>query len=623
MGTIKRLSEHEAQKIAAGEVVERPANIVKELIENAIDAQATRVTIHIEDGGKKLIQILDDGCGIAHEDRLLAFERHATSKVSTIDDLDTVGTFGFRGEALASIASVARVTLTTKTAQAKVGIQVTVCGSALEEEKEVACLQGTQIAIKDLFFNLPARHKFLKKRETEWRHILGIVQAFCLDYHDIHFKLFSEGKLHLNCAPTSSLAQRVQQLFAVSHESDLISVEAEHPTGALRVSGTISKPHTVRYDRGGLFLFVNRRWITNHHLVRALLKGYDTTLPPGKYPIGALHISIDPTFVDVNVHPRKEEVKFIHPRIVENTITHAVTAGLEASVTKQIQPTISSPTNSYSQPISPQSEYTFTHKTNPTTPHTPIITSLEQTTEPFVPFDFSTLPAQVKTPAQPGPEPIQKFTEQKPLPSTQEQATNTHIANDTGAQLIGQYHNTYILAHTDDGLLIVDQHAAHERILYEKFGARFEEIPTISLLFPQTISLSIEQIQAIIPHLNLLKQNGIVAEPFGDDSIIIRSTPVHLKDTPLTELIQEALGFIAEYEHLDETAFTKTLHEKLRAQMACKAAIKAGDTLDTTKMSELLRTLANTNNRFSCPHGRPTSITLTLDELEKKFKRKA
>ena len=326
----------------------------------------------------------------------------------------------------------------------------------------------------------------------------------------------------------------------------------------------------------------------------------------------------------MNVHPRKEEVKFMHPRIVEQTITHAVVAALEAHTSDQMDQII---------------------KPAPVAAHIPPSTSAQPTS--FVPFDFGSL---AQTSSHP-------YTQEKSLPRNTAEATasppsghaapthnpmplptmptppsaatvieeatvNQTVHADEQSKLIGQFHNTYILAHTDEGLLFVDQHAAHERILYEKFGDTFTDIPTISLIFPQTISLSSTQLAALEPHFDLLKNNGIIAEQFGQTSLIIRATPVHLKDIPIANLIQEAVGWIQEYEHLDEAAFTKTLHEKLRAQMACKAAIKAGDTLTDSTMRELLQTLSQTKNRFSCPHGRPTSWILTLDHIEKQFRRK-
>ncbi len=324
MPRIHQLPPHEAQKIAAGEVVERPANALKELLENALDAGATQISVYIEDAGKQLIRIVDNGCGMSPEDAQLCYKLHTTSKVTSIDDLEKIQTFGFRGEALASISAVSKVTLITKEQEAQQGIKHALEQGNITKETTVPCTTGTDIQVHDLFYNIPARKKFLKKRETEWRHIIQLFQAFCLDYHVIHFKLFSEGKQVHNCPPAQNLTDRLTQLWGHSSAQHMIPVEKQHKQQSVTVTGAVSNHHYVRYDRNHLFFFVNKRWVKNHTLARALLKGYLNVLPPARYPAACIHIEIDPALVDINIHPRKEEVQFLHPRIVETLIQQAV-----------------------------------------------------------------------------------------------------------------------------------------------------------------------------------------------------------------------------------------------------------------------------------------------------------
>jgi len=634
MPRIKKLPKHEAHKIAAGEVVERPSNIVKELLENAVDAGATKISLYIEDGGKKLIRILDNGCGMDREDARLCFEKHATSKISSIDELDAIQTFGFRGEALASVAAIAQVTLVTKQDGGNEGIFVEVEHSEIINEEVVPAPTGTDIAVRELFFNIPARKKFLKKKETEWRHIQQLFQAFCLDYPAIHFLLFSEGRNVLNCPPATTFADRCAQLWDHDTAKQLLPISAERETPAIKISGMISDHNVFRYDRSGIFFFVNKRWVKNSALGSALLKGYQNVIPPGRFPLAALSIEIDNTLIDVNIHPRKEEVKFMNPRMVEVLIQEAVKKALEENLSSKINrdvsftPRVETYANSYTQPvqtaqIAPRptgilgkfgkffqdsaENYEQSHRSAmPNITEQAVLRDLEHSldNEPFDTVPAAPTTYGIKETAQSIPD----------RPITQEKIKPNY-------RLIGQYHQTYLLIEEPDGLFLVDQHAAHERILYEQFTENFENIPTITLLFPELISLSAEEKKQIEPYLHILQENGICVELFDDSQLIVRSTPVHLRDVSIEALIKKMIADLNEMETVDQKDFFKEAHEKLRAQMACKAAIKAGDTLSREQMEKLLSDLYQTSNRFSCPHGRPTSWLLRLDDIEKKFKR--
>lgn len=622
MPKIKHLPTHEAQKIAAGQVIERPADIIKELIENSIDAGATTISLYVEDAGKQLIRVVDNGCGMDADDAHLCFEKHATSKICSMDELQNISTFGFRGEAMPSIAAVCKVTLITKQHDAPEGLMLTVQDSVIQSSEPISASTGTDISASDLFYNVPVRKKFLKKHDTELRHITHLFQAFCLDYPLIHFKLFSDNKQTLNCPPMHNIVDRYAQLWQNISSQQMLTVTAESASDSISIAGAISDHQSFRFDRSGIFLFVNNRWIKDFKLSNALIKGYMSVAPQGRYPMGCLAITIDPQLVDVNVHPRKEEVRFLHPRKVEQLIQATVKVRLEENIAKHI-PAIKSTFNFAQNPMR-----------NPYNPPMAHVSAMHNQ-KPYQPFNFDTVfpephawdKSDTITPQAPIqevaliPTPIVFAAEAK-------ETIQTNISHDvtlsTGQPytLIGQYRTTYILIEQEEGLFIVDQHAAHERILYELFAQRFTEVATVELLFPLLVSLSQDDIQLIEPYLPLFVENGINIELFGVNQLKIRATPVHLKDVSLDDMVKQTIGWINEYKYLDEQQFTKKLHEKIRAQMACKAAVKAGDVLSHAHMQQLLDTLHKTENRLTCPHGRPTGWLLSLHDIEKKFKRK-
>ncbi len=630
MSIIKQLSPHEAQKIAAGEVVERPANIVKELIENALDAQATQITLYVEDGGKKLIRIVDNGCGMSPEDAQLCFKQYATSKISSVNELESINTFGFRGEALASIAAVSKITLTTKLADAREGTKVIIHGGVMQEQTVAACTTGTDITIHNLFFNIPARQKFLKKTTTEWRHVQQLFHAFCFDYPHIHFTLFSEGKKVLNCPSIESKnsTARCAQIWEHNTAQQMLALEATHEIDTtLQIAGVISNHQHYRYDRNNIFLFVNRRWVKNQHLSRALLKGYLNVIPHGRYPAAIIHITVDPTTVDINIHPRKEEIKFLHPRRIEQLIQRAVKQTLEKNLSSQISQNVKfqinrNPTQQATYP-EPQAFKSFEQP----------IRFLQQASD-FAKASPDRQDERIEEPSTAiSPEQDRKIKENEQAlqsaisannfsPAHPECFSEKNVSRDTDYKLLTQFQKTYLLIEKENGLFLVDQHAAHERILYELFSTRFDKVATVQLIFPQMISLTKLDLQTLEPHLHIFQKNGIGIEPFGTNQLRVQSTPVHLKDQSLDDLVQQVLAWIKEYQSLDQEQFFKTINEKLHAQMACKAAVKAGDVLTTEKMEQLLRDLATTPNRFTCPHGRPTGWLLSIDDIEKKFKRR-
>lgn len=615
MARIKQLSNAEAQKIAAGEVVERPANVVKELIENALDAHATSISVYIKDGGKELIRIVDNGCGMSQEDAHLCFAHHATSKITSVDDLDSISTFGFRGEALSSICAVSKVTLITKETDAQHGTRLVLEQTQVIDESAVQAANGTDISIADLFYNVPARKKFLKTRDTEWRQILTLLHAFCLDYQSIHFKLYHDEKLVLNCPPVTDIMQRIAQLHEQQFTTHMIELQPKTSSG-ITISGALSNHHYYKYDRSSIFFFVNSRWVKNQKLGSALLKGYLNVLPAGRFPAAFIFITLDATHVDINIHPRKEEVQFLHPRMVEQLITQTAKEALERNLSAQFKKEVTiapAPISSFAQP----------HYQAAPSFYNPLPFAAKQ--QPVVFFDHP--------PFRDTPEidlhvatKIDDAFAQAPQPAASDfvrpEEQKLAVSTEKNYELIGQYHKTYLLLEKEEGLYVIDQHAAHERILYEQFSSRFDEVAQINLLFPQVISLSKDDLALLEPHLGIMQQNGIAVEIFGENQIVVNATPVHLKNVNLQELVHQMVGWITEVSHLEPVQFGKAINERLHAQMACKAAIKAGDILTGEQMHQLIDDLEKTNNRFTCPHGRPTGWLLSLYEIEKKFKRK-
>lgn len=605
MPKIHQLSLQEIQKIAAGEVIDRPANIVKELVENSLDAGATHIKIYIEDGGKKLIRVIDNGCGMAPDDAKLCFVHHATSKITTLHDLEQCSTFGFRGEALSSIASVSHVTIVTKEEMAQFGTQLVRADGAITDESIVSANMGTDMTIADLFYAIPARKKFLKTRETEWRQILHLVQAYCLEYRTIHFELFSEGDSIINCPPTESLASRIVQVWDYDMSNAMIPVSTIDQGKDIAIEGLISHHHYAKYDRSSIFLFVNRRWIKNQHLCKALLKGYANVLPPARYPAAAISITIDPTTVDINIHPRKEEVKFLHPQIVESLIYDCVKKALEEYVSKKLRPQ--------------QQEQEPLHSSFSPGPiarrSTPDIMPMPRCIAPIQAIEVPQEPAFIEEP-QSSP----SFEQTTPVIWEENLSmSEAQIQSALAPTIIGQYKNTYIMIEHEDGLVLIDQHAAHERILYEQFAMNFQDIATVKNMFPTLINLSAEDQKLLAPHMGILNAHGIQIEPFGKNQLIVSSTPVHLTHVDMNDFVRQ---FISRLNvDTQQTDLYEHLNDQLRALMACKAAVKAGDTLSMLQMKKLVADLASTENNLTCPHGRPTSWTVEHREIEKKFKR--
>lgn len=607
MGIIRILSDGEAKKIAAGEVVERPASVVKELVENSLDAGASKISLYIEKAGKSLIRVSDNGKGMLPVDARLCFENHATSKVRRLDDLEQIGSFGFRGEALAAISSVSEVCLQTRFGQApeeqhETGVELKYIDGKFIEDQAIAMPVGTDIKIANLFYNTPVRKKFLKQDETEWNQIQNLFYSFCLSHTKIHFQLYRDNKMILNAPPVEQLRARVMQIWGHNFAQHLLDINTADQKN-FQISGLVSDHNFWRYGRQQIFLFVNGRWVKNAELSKALMKGYKNVLPPARFPAALLFISINKSLVDINVHPRKEEVRFVKPLSVANAVQSAVSSALEQVVSKQLHGV---------SPFSPVAESTSPYETDPqTTPPPSNNVSFESL--PTKAFDHA--PVEEHCCEMPSQEEVvasSPFVEQESCVAEQKSC----------GRIIGQLLQTYIVVENEDGLLLVDQHAAHERILYEKYLKNFEHKDGTRLLFPEIIKVTDAQMKAVLKVREFFEKQGIEIEQIGDDDLAIKTSPPKVQGHSLRELIFETIEFIEQNEHLDEEVFRKKLNEHVHSQLACKMAIKAGDKLSHEMMENIITQLLQVDNRFICVHGRPTTWSVSKLDLEKRFRRK-
>lgn len=620
MNKIKKLSAQEAQKVAAGEVVERPSNIVKELIENSLDAGATTISLYLEKAGKDLIRVVDDGCGMSSDDAYVCFANHATSKIEKIDDLTTIASFGFRGEALASISAVSKVTLLTKgreRADNDLGCMIECSQGIITRPTDVACPYGADFQIRDLFFNIPARKKFLKRDDTEQNHIQNLLYAFCLSHKDIHFKYFNDGKLVLNAPPAKTIKDRASQIWGYDFALNLLDISTTQKSEWYSISGCMSNHHFWRYGRTHLYFFVNNRWIKDQEISRALMKGYSHVLPPGKFPAAFIFFSVDKDEVDINVHPKKEEVRFIKPGALRVGLQDVIRETLELSVSArftQEHEKVQELKNFFSSPARDESLVSTPHFMD--RPHA------------SVPIIQRPLPELLHTPLMTSRMHDQKlvsvgkevFSEDVMIPEYEDVHEIQKIVQ-TPYRLIGQLFATYILVECDEEFIMIDQHAAHERVLYERFKERFEHKEGTLLMFPETLKLSEANIALILREREFFSQQGIELERTSKDEMSIKTSPPRIQNQQLKDLVLEALEFMHEHEHLDTDEFRKKLNEHMHGQMACKAAVKAGDVLTHEQMKQLIEDLQRTKHRFICVHGRPTLWSFGKDKLEKHFRR--
>jgi len=616
MTKIRILPEIIANKIAAGEVVERPASVVKELVENALDAQSTRVMIDIEDGGRSLIRVADNGSGMRRDDALLALERFATSKIQNDEDLFCIRTLGFRGEALPSIAAVSKMVLITREVASPAGVEVQIHGGKIIQVAEAGAPPGTMISVARLFYNTPARRKFLKAVSTEMGHIADVTAGMALGRPQVHFKLSHNGKTVKQWPRVSDAALRTADVLGQVAGPDLISLSVQ--AGDLKISGYLGPSRLARSTSRGIFLYVNGRRVRDRVVQHALFDGYSGRLVKGQFPLAALFLDLPFDQVDVNVHPTKHEIRFQDPRRVHNGVRDAVAAVL-AEAEKRLWAVpegknqagfqsagtggfVAQETASYKvgaekmPPLKPAASEPFVYREN-----APRI----ETEAPG--------PAQAPSDPQPTRPPGEDASpgspDQQPLWSRQGFAD---------LEVIGQFMGTYIICQGPAGLIVIDQHAAHERIVYEQLRARAGRIDSQRLLMPETVELGFAEahaLEALIPRLQAL---GLELEPFGGTTFVVKSVPVLLDGGRIGQVIVELAEKAAEFNLEGDP---EQLLDACRMVMACHHAVRANQRLTREQIVQMLKQLDQCDDPAHCPHGRPTWIQWRVKDLEKAFKR--
>ena len=611
------LPETIASQIAAGEVVERPASVVKELIENALDAGARNITVHVEGGGRALLRVADDGAGIPAAEVSLAFARHATSKLETAEDLNHVQTLGFRGEALASIASVSRVALVTRSPTEPAGVQVRLEGGLLVAQTHIGAPQGTVISVENLFYNVPARLKFLKSETAERSHISALVTRYAIAYPGVHFKLALDNRTHFQTAGSGDVREVLGAVYGVDVARQMIELgsvyEAPPPSArppddddalllhdraardAIVVSGFISPPALNRSNRKEITLFVNGRWVQDIRLSTAVVQAYHTMLMVGRYPIAVVLLNVPPEDVDVNVHPAKAEVRFRYAdaafSAVERTVRKTLTANAPIPHFAPRQWSLGGEERSNQPPFSSDWGAFAAAGQSPSTTQPPTVAAGPE--QPIL--------SDLAGPLPPG---------QQPLP-----ASDVPLL-----RVIGQVGAAYIVAEGPDGLYLVDQHAAHERVLYEAFGLQraAAQIVSQALLEPVAVEVAPGAAALLEGQMDALRRIGFSLEPFGGNTFIVRSLPTVLGPVDPARAVRVV---VEDFEE-DETLLAAEVEARLIARVCKRAAVKAGQVLSLTEQVELIRQLEKCVSPRTCPHGRPTMIHLSVDAVERQFGRK-
>ena len=614
MSKIRVLADHVANQIAAGEVVERPASVAKELVENSIDAGANRITIEIEAGGRRLLKVSDDGEGMVRDDAVLAFERHATSKIHVTEDLAAIGTLGFRGEALASIASVARVELTTCTEDAKAATRVTIDGGRMRDVKDAAHPRGTTIAVRDLFFNIPARRKFLRSEATETYHLTNLVTHYALAHPEIAFTFVNNGREVVRAAPATDLRERAYQIFGAEFLENLLEVNLGDAQLA-RVTGYVSAPRDRRTSRDSQYLFVNRRFVRDRMIGRALSEGYRSILPHGVYPAALLFIETPLEEVDVNVHPAKTEVRFRRQAAVADAVREAVRAALASAsyVPPPEPPKIPEPIMTATAAVSsiaPQPRIEFVPPPPPPPP--PPRVAVEPTGEEIA-RDIEVMLQSVSKSAPSTPLP--------PLNSAEKLAREvTPESLNTNIRALGQLEESFIIATDDEGLLLIDQHVAHERVLFDQYRALETERRSESqqLLVPETFDLTPAQAAVFDDLAPELEKYGFELMRLSGRTVAIKAVPADLPGSEARNMLFELLETV---DAEKKSSARETRRDEIAASLACHAAIKVNMPLAPEKMRWLIDRLLQTSSPTTCPHGRPVILRLSMRDILKGFHR--
>jgi DNA mismatch repair protein MutL len=629
-GGVVRLPEHLANQIAAGEVVQRPESVVKELVENAIDAGATHVTVIIAGAGKNLLQVIDDGTGMGEDDALLAFERHATSKIHTLADLEQIVTFGFRGEALPSIASVSKVEMKTRRAEDDLAVVLRIEGGRIDERTRDSAPVGTSIAVRNLFFNTPARRQFLKADSTEYRHITDTVQRYILSYPHLRITYISEQQTIYDAMP-GTLHDRVMYLFGDRVAGSLIDVTQE--TDVMTVAGFVGRPNFAKRTRGDQYLFVNGRYITSRLMNHAVVSAYDNMLEQGVFPFYILFLNLDPRGIDVNVHPQKLEVKFSNERAVHTFLNAVVRQSLHrfdlapsiafrdeagagfggadegAARTRLTAPEDAANVHTLRFDAGANAPSNWERATWESAPRTR--DSGQRLDSRAINDLFRTISPQESAASQGGTRAeADDHTRTVLLPSERP-------VSDT--QFLWQLHNKYIFTPIKTGLMIIDQHVAHERILYERGLAALDHAAPFSqqLLFPHAFRVNAGDLALLKDISGELRHLGFVIRLEPPNFVSVEAVPQDVRVGMEESILEEMLEQYKEYAGLGMT----DVRHAVAASYGCRAAIKAGDKMSAPEMQSLIDQLFATSNPYTCPHGRPIIIKLSLDELDRRFGR--
>ncbi len=641
MPKIVQLSPHIANLIAAGEVVERPASVMKELLENAVDAGASKITAEIRDGGMTFLRVTDNGCGMTPEDARTAFLRHATSKLHSAEDLAAISTMGFRGEALAAIASVSRIDLMTKTAGAIAGVSLHLEAGAAERESEIGCPEGTTILIRDLFFNTPARMKFMKADTVEGSRVTAAVQLQALAHPEVAFTYIRDGKQVLSTPGTGGLQAAVYCVYG-RECAQMIPVESRWD--GYTVTGYVSKPTDARPSRNMQTFFVNNRPVKSKLLISALEEAYRNQLMVGKFPACVLHLTLPPNAVDVNVHPAKTEVKFLSEKAAFDCVHYGVLAALNRTPDRPAmqfrkEPEAPSPrpaapaTTAAPKPAAaPPRQESFFRTMTPAEYRT-FAAAVQDAPKPGksaaaaaaalverpanMPLRETVLLPSLRPDPVPEPEPVPTPPAPAPVPEPEQEQQAISLPEETPWRMVGELYRTYILVEQGDDAFLIDKHAAHERILFDRLKANPEKISSQLLLTPLPVRLMPDAAGELLAHTGLLAELGFELEEFGENTVLLRQIPMDLAPEDAPDAVETlAADLLAGRRDGKDTVRDELLHT-----VACKAAIKAGWHNDEQELLAVCREVMGREDLKYCPHGRPICISLSKKQLEKQFRR--
>ena len=645
MPKIMQLSTHVSNLIAAGEVVERPASVVKELLENSVDAGASKITVEMKNGGMTFLRVTDNGCGMAPEDARTAFLRHATSKLRTAEDLAAISTCGFRGEALAAIASVSHIDLLTKTPSALSGVSLRLEAGHIVEESEAGCPDGTTIIVRNLFFNTPARMKFMKADTVEGSKVTAAVQTQALAHPSVAFRLLRDGKEVLSTPGTGKLEAAVYCVYG-RECAKMAPVESRWDSCSL--SGFVSKPTDARPSRNLQTFFVNGRPVKSKLMVAALEEAYRNQMMVGKFPACVLHLTLPANAVDVNVHPAKTEVKFLNEKAVFDCIHYGVLGALNKTPDrpevkfKEPPATVSLPPKPVATPPAPAKKEPF-FRTMTTEEFKTFSAAMQDAPQPrreaaaaaaarvverttSIPVREPIMVPQMAVPQTPPPMPPMYKPQPKPVPKPEPvweppmeemEQTVLDLPQEIPWRMVGELYNAYIIVEQGEEAFLIDKHAAHERILFEKLKANQEKISAQSLLTPIPVRLTPEAISELLTNRSMLEELGFEVDEFGDNTLLLRQIPMDLSPEHAAEAVEEMAADLLNGRREKKN----TVRDEILHTVACKAAIKAGWKNDEAELLALCKQVMANEDLKYCPHGRPICITLSKKQLEKQFKR--